>query len=254
VTNERPTATDRDDGPGRSDRTARGEEPAGRDDASPAVGRDGGPLDRGQRLYDRHSEHGLLYGSVMKLAAPLRRKAFEALDVRPGERVLDLACGPGVNFERLGSDVGPDGEVVGLDYSEGMVRRARERVREAGWDNVDVVRADATAPFADPGVFDAAVVTMALHTVADADAVAADVHDALRPGGRFVVLDSRAFQTWPASALNPLFERAIAATANHRPDQDPLGALRATFGAVEVVEEFDLGAGYLAVAHKGDGG
>lgn len=85
------------------------------------------------------------------------------------------------------------------------------------------------------------------------DAVVENVHDALRPGGRFVVLDARALQAWPATLLNPLFERAMTLTVNHRPDQDPLGALRATFETVEVRETFDLGSGYLAVARKRDG-
>lgn len=208
---------------------------------------------RGQHLYDRHSEHGLLYRSVMKLAAPMRREGLAALDAQPGERVLDLACGPGINFERLRADVGPGGTVVGLDYSEGMVRQARERADGAGWENVAVVRADATVPFPVDG-FDAVITTMALHTMHDVDAVVENVHAALRPGGRFVVLDGRGFQSWPASALNPLFERTMALTVNHRPDQDPLGALRSTFETVEVRETFDLGAGYLAVARRADDG
>jgi len=214
------------------------------------LSQDNAPDRRGRRLYDRWSEHGVLYGSLMRLAASLRAKGFEALEARPGERVLDLACGPGINFEQLRTDVGPAGTVVGLDYSEGMVRRARQRVRDHGWHNVAVVRADATRPFGVGAEFDAALTTMALHTMADVDAVVENVSEVLRPGGRYVVLEGRAFQTWPATALNPLFERAMAKTVNHRPDQDPLGALRATFDDVEVRETFDLGSGYLAVARK----
>lgn len=209
---------------------------------------------RGRRLYDRWSDHGLLYGSLMGLAAPMRERAFDALAATPGELVLDLACGPGINFDRLRSDVGPEGAVVGLDYSEGMVRAARERVREHDWATVQVVRADATAPFPIAGPVDAALATLALHTMADVEAVVENVHAALRPGGRFVVLDGRGFQRWPVTLLNPLFERAMARTVNHRPDQDPLAALRSTFGAVEVRETFDLGSGYLAVARKDGGG
>lgn len=222
--------------------------------AEPATGTVPGAADeRGPRLYDRWSDHGFLYGSVMALAAPMRARAFDALAAESGERVLDLACGPGINFERLRDDVGPEGSVVGLDYSAGMVRRARGRAAEGGWANVHVVRADATRPFGFDEGFDAALTTMALHTMADVDAVVANVHDVLRPGGRFVVLDGRGFQTWPATLLNPVFERVLAATVNHRPDQEPLRALRSTFGSVDVVEEFDLGAGYLAVARKSGG-
>lgn len=96
----------------------------------------------------------MLYGSVVRLVAPMRRRALEALAAAPGERVLDLACGPGPgpapDFGPLRDAVGPAGEAVGLDYGEGVVRRDRERVDEGGWENVDVVRADAREEF-DPG-------------------------------------------------------------------------------------------------------
>jgi demethylmenaquinone methyltransferase/2-methoxy-6-polyprenyl-1,4-benzoquinol methylase len=209
---------------------------------------------RGQRLYDRWSGHDRLYDLLMELTSPMRADAFEALAVRPGERVLDLGCGPGINFPALREGVGDDGAVVGLDYSPGMVRRAQDRVAQADWSNVAVVRTDATELSLAPESVDAALTTFALHTMEDADAVVANVHDALVPGGRFVALDSRGFQDWPLRRLNPLFERAIAWLVNHQPDEDPLGAMRLTFETVDVVETYDAGAGYLAVAHKREDG
>jgi demethylmenaquinone methyltransferase/2-methoxy-6-polyprenyl-1,4-benzoquinol methylase len=213
-----------------------------------------GPLsgDRGQSVYDRWSRHGWLYDGLMRLAAPLREDAFEALAAQPGERVLDLGCGPGTNFRSLRDAVGPDGAVVGLDYSPGMIQQASEHVEENGWANVRVVRGDATEACVSPGHFDAAISTFALHTMTDAGAVVRNVHEALRPGGRFVALDSRGIQDWPARLLNPLFERAIGRLVNHQPDQDPLGALRSQFESVEVVETYDAGSGYLAVATRAE--
>ena len=85
----------------------------------------------------------------------LRRRAVDALGLAPGERVLELGRGPGEGFGRLRERVGPGGAVVGVDYSPGMVRRARERVRTAGWTDVGVVRGDTTRPATGPVAVDA---------------------------------------------------------------------------------------------------
>lgn len=205
---------------------------------------------RGRALYDRWSDREGLYDRVMELAAPLRDDTFDALEPGPGERVLDLGCGNGMNFPRLRDGVGAEGAVVGLDYSRGMTAGAAERVRNAGWTNVHVVRGDATRMAVAEASFDAALTTFALHTMEDADAVVENVYDALEPGGRFVALDSRGLQSWPARLANPLFERALTLFVNHQRTEDPLGAIRTTFDAVDVVETYDAGSGYLVEARK----
>jgi phosphatidylethanolamine/phosphatidyl-N-methylethanolamine N-methyltransferase len=91
---------------------------------------------RGQRLYDWWSRHGGLLGRLYDAVflggqARLRARSVAALDLSPGDTVLELGCGDGRSLHRLRTRVGPEGWVVALDYSAGMVRRARERVREA---------------------------------------------------------------------------------------------------------------------------
>lgn len=184
----------------------------------------------------------------------MRAETFDALSLEPGETVLDLACGPGTNFERLRDGVGSDGAVLGLDYSPGMTRRATELNDERGWENVHVVRVDAATTCGPEATFDAAVVTFALHTMAEARSVVENVHEALEPGGRFVVLDARPLTDGPATLCNPLYERAIARTVNHQRGLDTLPLLRGTFESVELVDTYDAGAGYLAVATKDDAG
>jgi len=98
------------------------------DENQPTV--EGSP--RGQRVYNRWSGHGKLYETVMNMAASLREDAFAELSLQPGETVLDLGCGPGINFPLLRDGVGPDGTVVGLDYSPGMTERATARIQEEG--------------------------------------------------------------------------------------------------------------------------
>ncbi|WP_254862907.1 class I SAM-dependent methyltransferase [Halovivax gelatinilyticus] len=210
---------------------------------------DGDP-DRGRGLYDWWSGKERLYDGVMGLAEPLREDTFEALSLESDEIVLDLACGPGTNFERLRDGVGPDGAVIGLDYSPGMARQAAELVDEQGWSNVTVVLGDATNTCGPDQAFDVIVTTFALHTMADANTVIENAYDALAPDGRFVVLDSRPITDGPARIVNPIYERLIAWTVNHQRGQDTRSLLEETFDSIDVVETYDAGAGYLAVATK----
>lgn len=113
--------------------------------------------------------------------------ARRLLDLRPGAFVVDLACGPG-NFTRAFSrDVGPDGFVVGVDLSTTMLRRA---VRDTDAANVCYVRGDAADLPYRPGSVDAICCFAALHLFADAERALDGMAQALRPGGRLVVLTS----------------------------------------------------------------
>lgn len=73
----------------------------------------------------------------------LRREAVAALDLDPGDVVVDLGCGTGANLPYLRDAVGPSGVVVGVDLTRGMLDRARALVEAEGWANVHVVQGDA---------------------------------------------------------------------------------------------------------------
>ena len=119
----------------------------------------------------------------------LRRRALvhEALDAQPGERVIDVGCGPGFFVTELLERVGPEGSVVGLDLSPDMLAVATKRAGNAR--NVEFIEsAAAPLPVADAS-FDRALSVQVLEYVDDVPGVLRELQRVLRPGGRLVVWD-----------------------------------------------------------------
>jgi demethylmenaquinone methyltransferase/2-methoxy-6-polyprenyl-1,4-benzoquinol methylase len=117
-----------------------------------------------------------------------RIQAVRALGLRPGDTVVDLACGTGLNFRLLEKVVGPRGRIVGVDLTDAMLARAQDRIATNGWSNVSLVQADA-AGFDFPAEADAILSTYALTQVPECAEVIAHGAKALSGGGRWAVLD-----------------------------------------------------------------
>jgi len=117
-----------------------------------------------------------------------RLRAIQALDLRRGERVIEIACGTGLNFPLLEQAIGPEGRIVGVDLTDGMLAQARHRIETNGWNNISLVHADA-ADFDFPTEVDAILCTYALSQIPECAEVIAHGVAALSAGGRWVVLD-----------------------------------------------------------------
>jgi ubiquinone/menaquinone biosynthesis C-methylase UbiE len=117
-----------------------------------------------------------------------RIRAVRALRLRPGDTVIDMACGTGLNFPLLQKAVGADGRIVGVDLTDAMLARAQDRTTRHGWNNVSLEQADAAA-YAFPTGVDAILSTYALSQVPECAEVIAHGAAALSAGGRWAVLD-----------------------------------------------------------------
>jgi arsenite methyltransferase len=119
----------------------------------------------------------------------LRRRSlvYEALGAAPGDHILDVGCGPGFYSRELLDQVGPDGSVTGVDQSPQMLAVARRR--SEGFGNARFEEGDATGLPVESDFFDRALSVQVLEYVTDIPRALAEIHRALRPGGRVVIWD-----------------------------------------------------------------
>ena len=149
------------------------------------------------------------------------------LSISPGDRVLDVACGPG-NFTRDFALAAGDGLVVGLDSSETMLGVA---VRDTSASNVAYVRGDARdLPFRD-GSFDAVCCFAALYLIEEPMRALAEIVRVLAPGGRLALMSSCNRGPVPASKTNAVAQRLSGVRVFGR--DELTGALEG-LGAVDV--------------------
>ena len=148
---------------------------------------------------DRYRRLAADYDNAMSFLDRVRAASFEHLDLKPGESVLDLGCGTGISFERLHRDVGPQGRIIGVEFSPEMLEMARRRVEINGWRNVTLIEGDANTVDI-PGPLDAALAFF-VPEILNSPVAVRQALDSLSPGGRLVASGVRHAR----GPLGPLF-------------------------------------------------
>ena len=134
---------------------------------------------------------------VLPLTVQFFPAFFKLAAVQPGERVLDLACGPGETTLEAARRVGPQGEVLGIDSSPEFIALARQRALDSGARNVRFAVMDAGALDLPASYWDVVICHLGIGEFADARATLAEVQRVLRPVGRV------ALSTWGEAARSP---------------------------------------------------
>jgi ubiquinone/menaquinone biosynthesis C-methylase UbiE len=134
--------------------------------------------DKAATSYERHWQAQL---------APAQDRLMDLAALRPGERVLDVACGTGLVTFRAASTVGASGEVLATDISDAMVVSLRDEAARRGLNHVTAARMDAESLDVSDASFDVALCALGLMYVPDPVTALREMRRALAPGGRVVV-------------------------------------------------------------------
>lgn len=155
-------------------------------------------------------------------------------ELRPGERVLDLGSGAGLDVFLASREVGPTGIVYGLDFTPEMLERARASARREGLDNVTFLEGDIESiPLPEASV-DVVISNCVINLAPDKSAVFREAHRVLAPGGRFVVADMLAKGALAAAVVADA-DAWCSCLAGAIPENDYVASLRAAgFREVEV--------------------
>lgn len=121
-----------------------------------------------------------------------RDATLQRLHLKPGERVIDIGCGPGFLCKSMAAAVGAAGRVIGIDISEDLIDFATNHQDS---DCIEYRVGNATALPVESAQFDVAVSTQVIEYVADADAALHEIARVVRPGGRAFIVDTD-FDSW----------------------------------------------------------
>ena len=213
-------------------------------------------FDRIARVYDRMN-------AVMTagLDQRWRERAVDMAGVASGDRALDVATGTGDLALALARRVTPGGEVVGSDFSEGMLERARTKSPAVRWEHGNALE----LPYPDD-VFDTATVGFGARNFSDLERGLGEMARVVRPGGRVVVLEittptrpplSTFFSLW-FDRIVPMLGRAtgedqaysyLPSSVKRFPGPAELGAVMAGVGLRDV--RWILTAGGIIALHSG---
>jgi demethylmenaquinone methyltransferase / 2-methoxy-6-polyprenyl-1,4-benzoquinol methylase len=130
-----------------------------------------------------------------------RERAAERAELQTGDAALDVCCGTGDLALELARRVGPEGRVIGCDFSERMLELARDKDAGPGAGTVVFEWADALGLPYEPGSFDAVSVGFGVRNLADLERGLAELVRVLKPGGRLVILEITQPQRPPLSTF-----------------------------------------------------
>jgi len=150
-----------------------------------------------------------------------RARAADRAELRPGDAALDACCGTGDLALELARRVGPEGTVVGCDFSEPMLELAREKAARLRLEQVRFEWADALRlPYPNES-FDAATVGFGARNLADLERGLEELVRVLRPGGRLVILEITQPRRAPLSSFYSLwFDRIVPLLGTIAGDRD----------------------------------
>ncbi len=201
-----------------------------------------------RQRYNRLAKFFVFFEWLFLLPRSIRRKAVSRLELKRSSRVLEVGCGTGRNLAPLLEAVGAEGQVYGVDLSEGMLAEAQELCARQGWRNVELIRADA-ADYALPEPVDGIIFSLSYAVIPHHREVLRHAWKQLRQGGYLVIMDAKLPSGVLGKLLHPFVVWTSRLTVLGNPDVRPWDELRELTGDVDY-EEAQFGTYYICRGRK----
>jgi len=183
---------------------------------------------RYDRLAPMYGVFEWLYGLPL---VRVRAKSIDALELAPGNAVLELGCGSGRNFALIEERIGSRGALIGVDISPRMLARAEKLARRRRWTNVYLTRDDA-ATYSPSRSLQGVLFCFSYSTMRDRLRILESAWQLLDVGGRMVITDARLRPGWPRRVFSRLGVWMSNRTLLGKPDTDPERDLTRIAGSV----------------------
>lgn len=183
---------------------------------------------------------------------PVRLKAVKLLNLKHGDRVLDVGCGSGGSFPYLHQSVGQSGEIVGVEISPRTTINTRRRIAKNNWENVHVIEADARKVNLN-GKFDG-LLMFAAPDVFASEAALLNIFPHLKENARIVLFGAKISKRRFGWLLNGLFRMAsvrLSFSSTPKIESEPWIILQKRLAQI-TIEEYFFGWMFLAWGHVGD--
>lgn len=200
---------------------------------------------RRARYYDLSAN---LYYMIGFRENTYRKQAIKLLDLNPGDTVVEIGCGTGLNFSYIQNHIGPTGRIIGVDLTADMLSVASKRCEKNNWGNVELIEQNA-ALYEFPDSIDGVISTFALTLMPEYKQIIEHAGIALSKGKKMVLLDLK-IPDWP----KPLINLAVAFTSPFGVSLDtgqrhPWEDMEQIFGNLKM-QEIYFGGVYAAVSEK----
>jgi len=209
-------------------------------------------LKKVKRIYSFWGRFSFLYNfqdlfTFLGRANTIRSEAVKNLNLKNGDKVLEIACGSGRNFSYLYNCVSQTGKIYGLDYSKEMLNAAKKLVLKNKWNNVNLSQGDA-ANFNFKIKFDGIISILGISAIPDWKKTLKNCKSHLKKGGTLVICDARLF-TGSLKFLNPLIDLIYSNFASWDPSKDVIKELNTLFDKVKI-KKYNLGTLFIAIVNN----
>lgn len=171
----------------------------------------------------------------------LRKKVVSKLNLKPDDKVLDIACGTGLNFKHIEKLIGKKGKITGVDYTRGMLKSAEKLIKSNNYNNIKLIQADA-ARLKLNQKFDAVISTLGFSSIPAHKAALKIAVNSLKKGKKLVILDGKLFNFKPLNLLMPLLRWNKSWDKNKNLIKD----IKQLFPNKKIkIEEYNLGSNFI---------